>query len=88
MNKKLVFNPLSGKFDFITDLVIPASNYTHQQSVANNIWNIIHNLGFNPAVTVIDSGNNTIVNNDVNYINLNQLSITFAASFTGKAYLS
>ena len=61
--------------------------YIHTQGVASDTWTINHNLGFNPAVSIVDSGENVVIG-DVTYISTNTLSVSFNASFGGKAYLS
>ena len=70
------------------NFVLPmAGQYIHTQSVSSSTWTITHGLGFFPAVSVIDSGGNTVIG-DVSYISVNQVSITFSAAFGGKAYFS
>ena len=70
------------------NFVLPVGgNYTHTQSTASSTWTITHNLGFNPAVSVVDSGGNHVVG-DVNYVSVNALTVSFAAPFGGSAYLS
>lgn len=70
------------------NLVLPmAGQYVHNQMVSASTWTITHNLGFFPAVTIIDSGDHVVVG-DVTYISENQLSVSFNATFGGKAYLS
>ena len=64
-----------------------ADTYVHHQSAASNTWVIVHGLGKFPSVTVVDSGNTVVVGN-VSYDSPNQVSITFEASFSGKAYLN
>lgn len=62
-------------------------SYTHHQDDPSDEWIIEHNLGYPPAVTVIDSGNSEVVG-DIFYPNTDTLIIRFAAPFGGKAYLS
>lgn len=50
-------------------------------------WAVNHNLGKYPAVMVVDTGN-TVLEADVRYVNINQLTVTFASPTTGKAYLN
>jgi len=64
-----------------------ADTYVHHQSAAASTWVIVHGLGKFPSVTVVDSGNTVVVGN-VSYDSPNQVSITFEASFSGKAYLN
>lgn len=62
-------------------------HYTHTQSVASATWNVVHNLGKFPSVSVVDSAGNMWVS-DVYYINANSLTISFAAAFGGVAYIN
>lgn len=72
----------------VLNFVLPISgSYIHTQSVSASTWTINHNLGFNPAVSIVDSGENVVIG-DVTYISTNALSVSFNASFGGKAYLS
>lgn len=61
--------------------------YVHTQSSAATTWNIVHNLGFHPNVTVLDSAGTT-VEGDLEYVSLNEINVRFAQGFSGKAYLS
>jgi len=61
--------------------------YTHTQSVASDTWVIEHNLGKHPSVVVIDSAGSVIIS-DVQYDSAYQVTVTFSASFSGKAYLN
>lgn len=63
------------------------SSYSHTQSASSDTWTIAHSLGFKPNVTVEDSGG-SIIEGDVVYTDNNNLTITFTAASTGKAYLS
>lgn len=54
---------------------------------AVNVWTVTHNLDKYPSVSVVDSAN-TVVFGQVDYINTNQLTITFLFAFTGKAYMN
>ena len=70
------------------NFVLPVGgNYNHTQSVSSATWTITHNLGFRPAVSVVDSGGNHVIG-DVNYVSVNALTISFSAPFGGSAYLS
>ena len=62
-------------------------HYTYTQVAAATVWNITHNLKKKPSVSVVDSGENNVYG-DIEYINDNQLTITFNAAFSGKAYLN
>jgi hypothetical protein len=72
----------------VLNFVLPVSgSYAHTQSVSSATWTITHNLGYRPAVSVVDSGGNYVVG-DVNYVSVNALTISFSAPFGGFAYLS
>jgi len=64
-----------------------ADTYVHNQGASSNTWVIVHGLNKFPSVTVVDSGN-TVVVGSVAYDSPNQVTITFEASFSGKAYLN
>jgi hypothetical protein len=72
----------------VINFVLPVSgSYIHIQSAAASTWTINHNLGYYPAVSIVDSGESVVIG-DVTYISTNTLSVSFTASFGGKAYLS
>ena len=72
----------------VINFVLPVSgSYIHTQSGSASTWTINHNLGYYPAVSVVDSGESLVIG-DVTYISTNTLSVSFTASFGGKAYLS
>jgi hypothetical protein len=66
-------------------LKVNQEHYTHTQNTSSNVWVVNHNLGKNPAVSIVDTGGNE-VEGDVLYVNLNSLTLTFSAPFSGKAY--
>ena len=57
------------------------------QAVPATTWNITHNLGKFPSVSVINS-NNVVINGEVTYIDNNNIQANFSAGFSGKAYLN
>lgn len=61
--------------------------FVFTQASAEAVWEIQHNLGKYPSVTTVDSAD-TVVVGSVEYIDLNNLTITFSAAFSGKAYLN
>jgi hypothetical protein len=61
--------------------------YTHNQASASAVWEITHNLGRFPSVSVVDSGG-TEVFGEVQYLSSNTLRVVFTAGFAGKAYLN
>lgn len=67
--------------------LIPLVSYTHTQGSSSDTWEIEHNLGFYPSVTVFLSTGDT-VEGLINHSNTNSLTITFSAAISGTAYLS
>lgn len=61
--------------------------YIYTQGSASDEWTIQHNLGKYPSVTIVDSGGNVVVG-DVQYLSTDEISISFAGAFSGKAYLN
>lgn len=63
-----------------------ANFFNFTQSSAASVWAVNHNLGRNPSVTVIDSAH-AEVEAQIDYVDLNNLTITFASANAGTAYL-
>lgn len=61
--------------------------HAFEQAESSDVWLIVHNLGFMPNVTVIDSAGNRCIG-DIEYVDINTVKLTFSAPFSGKAYLS
>ena len=64
-----------------------APTFIFTQGVAATTWNIQHNLGKFPSVSVINN-NNIVINGEVTYIDNNNVQLNFSAGFSGKAYLN
>ncbi len=64
-----------------------ASSYTHNQILSSDTWPVIHNLGFHPNVSVVDSAGSVVLGS-VDYTGLNTMTLRFSAPFSGSAYLS
>ena len=62
-------------------------SYVHTQDIPSDTWTIEHNLGFRPAVTVVDS-THRVVEGGVEYVNNETVVASFEAAFGGYAYLS
>jgi hypothetical protein len=62
-------------------------HWMYTQSIPSAKWIIVHNLGKFPSVIIQDSANDE-VEGDIDYINENELIITFSAPFGGVAYLN
>jgi len=69
----------------LTSQGVPTFVFT--QAVAATTWNIQHNLGKFPSVSVINN-NNVVINGEVTYIDNNNIQLNFSAGFSGKAYLN
>lgn len=61
--------------------------FLYEQVNPEATWVITHNLNKRPAVVVVDSAENVVVG-EVEYINDNQVTLTFAGAFSGKAYFN
>lgn len=57
------------------------------QQTASATWVITHALGGKPQVTIVDSAD-THVFGEVQYNSNTQVTVTFSAAFSGKAYLT
>lgn len=78
----------SGNLKFTSLSSVAADkNYIHTQSSSATVWVVNHNLAKNCSVTVIDSAG-TVVIGQVDYNSINQITLTFKASFSGKAYFN
>ena len=62
-------------------------HFEFTQNTAVTTWNINHNLEKNPSVSITSFGG-TVCGAKVDYIDKNNLTITFNAAFSGKAYLN
>ena len=93
----LVLTPLTGNGNFDVDKFYDfavftlssqgAPTFIFDQGVPATTWNITHNLGKFPSITVIDTGN-TVVTGEYNYTSNTNVILTFSAAFAGKAYLN
>jgi hypothetical protein len=62
-------------------------NFVFSQGAVASIWTILHDLDKFPSVAVQDSGG-TWQEGHVDHIDNKNLTITFSAGFSGKAYLN
>ena len=67
--------------------IIEDKTFVYTQAVSSDVWEIKHNLDKYPAVTVVDSGGSVVVG-EIVYIDKNNIRITFASAFSGKAYFN
>lgn len=62
-------------------------NYLHDQASPASTWVVVHNLAKYPAVQVTDSSGK-IVEGEITHDSVNQATIVFNTSFSGKAVLN
>lgn len=73
--------------DFAAEILVIANVYVHDQIAASKQWFVNHNLGKHPSVTIVDSAG-SVVMGDIEYVDNLNVTITFTAEFSGKAYLN
>lgn len=61
--------------------------YKHEQRTPAAVWTITHNLDKMPSVSVVDSAESVVIG-EVEYLDNNNLTVTFRAAFSGCAYLN
>lgn len=71
----------------ITDGINTNNTYLHIQGSLSDEWLINHNLNKLPSVTIMDTSNR-VVAADIEYIDNNNLKITFNNPFKGRATLN
>jgi hypothetical protein len=64
-----------------------APTFVFTQGVPATTWNIQHNLGKFPSVSVVNN-NDLLMNGEITYIDNNNITCNFSAAFAGKAYLN
>lgn len=62
--------------------------YIHVQESPFYEWDVVHNLGKFPNVSVVEYYSNQEVVAEIEYINTNELKIRFSENMKGKAYLN
>lgn len=62
-------------------------NYVHEQAIASDTWTVNHGLGKFSSVVVVDSAN-TVVMGQIDYVDADNVIITFNSAFTGFAYFN
>jgi hypothetical protein len=63
------------------------ANFVYTQSSPSSVWVVTHNLNKYCSVTVVDSADNIVVG-EVLYNSVNQVTLTFAGAFSGKAFFN
>jgi len=82
-----IVNEVFYDFSVFTLATQGTPTFIFTQGVAATTWDITHNLGKFPSVSVINN-NNIVINGEVTYIDNNNVQLNFSAGFSGKAYLN
>jgi len=62
-------------------------SFDFTQGVPSAVWSITHNLDKYPSVTVVNESKEVMIGN-IQYIDKDNITITFSAPFSGYAYLN
>ena len=73
--------------NFVKATDVGDKTFVFDQITPSNTWNITHTLNKFPSVSVVDTAG-TQVFTDINYINNNNITLTFSTGFAGKAFLN
>lgn len=65
---------------------LPEANFIFEQNEMEGTWSVLHNLGYNPKVIVLDNDGKQI-EGIILYVTVNLLTITFTLPTCGKVYL-
>lgn len=79
--------PVTGTAYLSGTLVAGAQSFQWNSPSASTTWDIIHNLGRYPTVTITDS-NGVQFFGAVTYVDINRLTVDFAYAISGTAYLT
>ena len=63
------------------------ANFVHTQGTPASQWVINHNLAKKCSVTVVDSANEVVIG-QITYNSVNQVTLDFEGSFSGKAFVN
>jgi hypothetical protein len=85
--KALVVNADENGISVSEIAVISDKSYVHNQSSPGLSWAITHNLSKRPSVQIVDSLNRRI-EGSVEYIDENNVLISFEVAITGKAFFN
>lgn len=88
---QLEFNPMDLSYNKSLqeqiNAVVSDKNYELVFNTPIALLDINHQLNKNPSVTVLDSANNTVIG-DIQYIDNNNIRLTFSSAFSGKVILN
>ena len=71
----------------VTNVYTTDANFVHTQGTPASQWVVTHGLGKKCAVTVIDSANEVVIG-QITYNSVNQVTLDFDGSFSGKAFFN
>jgi hypothetical protein len=87
-NGNLVLNKHYDFAAFTISSGLEDKNFVFVQGVPSATWAIQHNLGKFPSATIVDTGDTSVLGGQIEYIDNNNLTITFGSAFAGKAFLN
>lgn len=67
-----------------------AASYVHNQSISASVWTIVHDLGYYPNVICFDRDMppNRLESDDIQYVDINTMTVSWPFPVDGDAYLS
>lgn len=80
-------NPLKLSDELLAEIHRGGNTFVFEFDASQSEWIINHNLNKKPAVTVVDSAD-TVMTCAKEFIDMNNVKITFNAPFKGTAYLN
>ena len=72
--------------DLVSTDAVLCNCFIFEQATPASDWNIFHKLGRFPQVSVVDSSGRVVIG-EVQYIDEQNVRVSFSGEFTGKAYL-
>ena len=84
-NKAVFVNTAATGLEFKS--IIEDKHYTHEQGMPAQRWTISHGLNKYPSAVAVDTAK-TVVVGQIEYIDTNNLTITFNAAFSGEAFFN
>ena len=82
-----VTSPAVNPISVTSNATVGDKTKTHIQGVASSVWIVTHNLNKYPSVSVTDSAGSTVIGM-IEYNSLNQVTLTFKASFSGRVHFN
>lgn len=67
--------------------IIEDKTFVYDQTVPSSEWHVKHDLDKYPAVTVVDSAGTEVIG-AIDYIDLNNVILTFTGAFSGRAFFN